>query len=79
MDQDLGAVRSYVKRRAAEQLAWEQEPPDLQQASGGWHPALAVREQAEVWTSTWSRPFTGNPDEIDEVLRDVPRPPPVDL
>ena len=79
MDQDLGAVRSYVKRRAAEQLAWEQEPPDLQQASGGWHPALAVREQAEVWTTTWTRPFSGNLDEIDAVLQEVPRPPPVDL
>ena len=79
MDQDLGAVRSYVKRRAAEQLAWEQELPDLQQASGGWHPALAVREQAEVWTTTWTRPFSGNLDEIDAVLQEVPRPPPVDL
>ncbi|CAE7541147.1 RE2 [Symbiodinium sp. CCMP2592] len=53
MDQDLGAIRSYVKRRADEQLAWEEDPEDLSTASGGWHPAIAVKEQADEWLRKW--------------------------
>ncbi|CAE7488209.1 unnamed protein product [Symbiodinium sp. CCMP2592] len=79
MNQDLRTVRSYVKRRADEQLAWEEDPEDISTASGGWHPAIAVKEQADDWLRQWQAPFAGNLNAIDNVLSEIPRPPAQDL
>ena len=48
MQFDVGKVRAYVKRKADEQLAFEKEPPALADTTGGWHPAVAVHEQATL-------------------------------
>ena len=71
---DESVVRSYVKRRADELLAWEQAPPDAAKVEDGWHPAQAVCEQAQLWAAKWQRPFNHDLSMIDGVLAEVPRP-----
>ena len=71
---DESVVRSYVKKRADEMVAWEQAPPDAALVEDGWHPAEAVREQARQWTEKWQRPFNPDLSIIDGVLAEVPRP-----
>ncbi|CAE7270798.1 hypothetical protein AK812_SmicGene40597 [Symbiodinium microadriaticum] len=71
---DESVVRSYVKRRADEMLAWEQAPPDAAQVEDGWHPAEAVCEQAQLWAAKWQRHFNPDLSMIDGVLAEVPRP-----
>ena len=55
-------------------VAWEQAPPDAALVEDGWHPAEAVREQAQQWTEKWQRPFNPDLSMIDGVLAEVPRP-----
>ena len=71
---DESVVRSYVKRRADELLAWEQAPPDAAKVEDGWHPAQAVCEQAQLWAAKWQRPFNPDLSMIDGVLAEAPRP-----
>ena len=62
---DIHVVRSFIKNAAL--------TPD------GWHPAIAVRTQAEMWIDKWTA--KGEPDlqAVAAVLRDIPRPQPVSL
>ena len=71
---DESVVRSYVKRRADELLAWEQAPPDAAKVEDGWHPAEAICEQAQLWAAKWQRPFNPDLSMIDGGLAEVPRP-----
>ena len=77
MQFDVGKVRAYVKRKADEQLAFEQEPPALADTSGGWHPAVAVHEQAKLWEQVWTAGEPPDLEQVDRVLRAVARPPEV--
>ena len=54
MQLDVAKVRTYVKRKADEQLAFEQEPPSVEDVGGAWHPGVAVHEQARKWTEAWT-------------------------
>ena len=71
---DDAAVRSYVKHRADELLEWECDPPDAASVAGGWHPAVAVKAQAQTWVKQWNRPFTPDGALLDAVFAEVPRP-----
>ena len=76
---DIHVVRSFIKSRADQQLAWEAQPEDAALTPDGWHPAIAVRTQAEMWIDKWTA--KGEPDlqAVAAVLRDIPRPQPVSL
>eukprot|EP00439_Symbiodinium_sp_Y106_P001521 s14176_g1.t1 len=76
---DIHVVRSFIKSRADQKLAWEAQPEDAALTPDGWHPAIAVRTQAEMWIDKWTA--KGEPDlqAVAAVLRDIPRPQPVSL
>ena len=76
---DVAKVRTYVKRKADEQLAFEQEPPSVEDVVGGRRPGVAVREQAHKWTEAWTVKEPPDLTQVDRVLCSLPRPPEVSL
>ena len=73
----LGVARSYVKRRADQQLEWERTRADLRAPTSGRHPAVQVDIQDAIWTGKWSRCEMDTSAAVSEVLREVPQPPEV--
>ena len=73
---DPAKVRAFVKGRADVALMWEAEPEPAEAIPGGWHPAAAVEEQAQIWVDKWSQPFEPDFGKIDTILEVVPRPAP---
>ncbi|CAE7938872.1 unnamed protein product [Symbiodinium sp. KB8] len=47
----------------------------LQEIVDGWHPAIAVTEQAQIWTLKWNRSFTPHFQLLAYLLSEVPRSP----
>ena len=79
MQLDVAKVRTYVKRKADEQLAFEQEPPSVEDVGGAWHPGVAVHEQARKWSEAWTVKKPPDLTRVDWVLGSLPRPPEVSL
>ena len=76
---DIHVVRSFIKSRADQQLAWEAQPEDAALTPDGWHRAIAVRTQAEMWIDKWTAKGEPNLQAVAAVLSDIPRPQPVSL
>ena len=47
----------------------------MQEIVDGWHPAIAVTEQAQIWTLKWNRSFTPHFQLLAYLLSEVPRSP----
>ena len=73
---DPARVRSYVKRRADAALAVQKEPEEVAKVKDGWHPAVAVEEQADRWTDVWCKPPGHDPVAVERILAAVPQPRP---
>ena len=76
---NLGVARSYVKRRADQQLEWERTRADLRVPTSGRHPAMQVDIQDAIWIQKWRRCDADTSAAVVEVLREVPRPPEVQV
>ena len=59
---------AFVKRRADEALRWESLPDEVSDVSDGWHPAVAVQDQAAVWAQKWRANSTPDHAAIDVIL-----------
>ena len=69
----IARVRAFVKRREDEVLRWESLPDEVSDVSDGWHPAVAVQDQAAVWAQKWRANSTPDHAAIDAILESVPR------
>ena len=73
---DLARARSFVKRRADEQLAWERQLPDVADRGDAAHPAVAVKAvAADVRAKLAPASFTSvDARAMRALLQPLPRP-----
>ena len=69
-------IRSFVKNRTELQLLYEQGTCVGPTQDGARHPAIAVQEQAKLWSDKWNADQCQDWNELSNLLQGVPRPQP---
>ena len=74
--QEEHRIRSFVKNRTEQQLLYEQGTCVGPTQDGARHPAIAVREQAKLWSDKWNADQCQDWSELSSLLQGVQRPQP---
>ena len=69
-------IRSFVKNRTEQQLLYEQGVKAGPGMNGVRHPAIAVQDQASIWTAKWNTVPRLQKAELVSMLHKVQRPQP---
>ena len=72
-------IRAFVKNRAEQQLLYEQGTQVSPHQPGAKHPAIAVHDQANLWTNKWNAVQGQDWTMLSNLLQGVKRPQPCQI